>query len=129
MKDYVQYALSTLRVQQSPLLLQFFSPRNIDKIQKSIIRKVKSTSGHQIDRQSDDELYVVMQYIYTTYLKNNHSVDTLNQYTIHEITPMIVSNVQSHFYYLNDISSQPIPMRHAAATSIKGENSLINQEF
>ena len=133
--DYVSQALGSLRVEKNETLCTFFSQRNFDILQKEIAKRVKRFSGHDIDRQSDDSLYVIMQYVYSICITESRkmnkqcSVQKLNEMVIQEVFPMIIENINAYFRYIKDSSSQPVPMGYGEATSIKGENSLSNKIF
>jgi hypothetical protein len=56
----------------TPLNSQFFSLKNLDYLQQAIQDQVFAMSGnkHRIDRQSDDDVKLIMRSYYMTYGRN-----------------------------------------------------------
>ena len=75
------------------LSIQFFSSQNVDIIQNMIQMKVYKQSNNQykISRQSDTELFIIMQSIYNQQSRNmsthvQEQVDELNETVANEAT-------------------------------------------
>ena len=128
---FVNQALNTLRIQSNPLIEKFFSEENVNRIQRLIINNIKD---YCIEKQSDKELLVVMQYMYVNHLNtlcgnDSEIIIKLNKLVVHEIVPMIKENIEQYLIYLKDSTSQPVPLERATSTTIKGSSPLIAQEF
>ena len=130
--QYVRETLLSLNTQNNPTLDMFFSDNNINVIQKSLIQEVKKKTGHSIGRQSCGEIYTVMKYVYVNNAKMmkdlNKEINLLNNFVLHELIPMVSSNVLQYMQYMKDINSMHKPLDYGTATSIKGQNSL-EQKF
>ena len=128
MNTYVHQALLYTNTQPTELLTNYFSDKNIQKIQTKLKNTVKKEIHLSIDNQSCDEIYQVMLYVYRVYGRNvtsvNQEIEYLNNIVIKEISPSVISNVLQYVNYKKDISKPQSVMPHGKATHIKGENSL-----
>lgn len=93
----------------------FFSPENIDLINKQLILTVykKTNKKFVICPQKEEDLIIVMRYVFIEYSRNlpfniQGQIKDLNCTVVGEILPTIVSNVDQKVGYLRDISTQPI---------------------
>jgi len=109
----------------------FFSKHNIDYLQGQIIQRVYQLSGNKfrIGRQSDTELEVVMRSIFLQFSRNDSNdirgqIRQLDQMVVDEVVPGIITAVQQHTKYLEDISQMYTPIDRPAAMSNKGEKTL-----
>lgn len=109
----------------------FFSAENIENIQNLIRYNIyiSSNKQHIIGRQSDTDLVIIMKSLYLTYGKNNpnnikEQVRDLNDLVVQEATSKILSEIQTHLYYLYDASSQPIPISRPTSMSSIGLKTL-----
>jgi len=115
----------------------FFSGDNMEVIQNSIRKNVYERSkpkGYVIDKQSVDELKIIMRAIYLQYARNlpngiAEQVADLNQKVIDWSVPHILSAVDHYFFYINDISHLPIPLAHMQHLSSAGTKSLPANPF
>lgn len=95
----------------------FFSPENITKLQASIRNAVYKKGGYDIDDQSVDELQIIMRSFYLQYGKNLSynipgQIAELNKLVIDWAVPTIVSEIEMHIHYQNDINKLPEPIAH-----------------
>jgi hypothetical protein len=93
----------------------FFSPENIDLINKQLILSVyrKSDKKFVICQQKEEDLIIVMRYVFIEYSRNlpyniQGQIKNLNCIVVGELLPTILSNVDQKVGYLRDISTQPI---------------------
>ncbi len=93
----------------------FFSKENIKLINKQLILTVykKTNNNFLISEQKEDDLVIVMRYIFIEYSRNllyniSGQIKELNCRVISDILPQIITNVEQHIGYLKDISTQPI---------------------
>ena len=114
----------------------FFSMENINLLQSGIRNKIlNDTSGEfNINRQSDDELKIVMRSIYYQYGKNlpenvGKQVLDLNTKVIIWCVPQIISNIKQSQQYIKDISTMPIPLERSVLPSNKGKRVLEITKF
>jgi hypothetical protein len=110
-----------------PTLLStlFFSAENIEIIQNAIRAKVyeMSKKKYKIDKQSYDQIKIIMRSIYLQYSKNfTHSIreqiETLNQYVLDYSVPRVYNELISYMKYRDDISTLPVPQDNPIHISI-----------
>jgi len=110
----------------------FFTRKNMDIVQATIRKEVYRISGpkkYQIDKQDVDEIKTIMRAMYLQYSKNipfnvAGQVQELNDYVIKWSAPRIVSEIDAFHYYLNDISTLPVPLPQPVHMSSAGTKSL-----
>ncbi len=116
----------------TPVSEAFFSRENVELLQTAIRKEVFNRSqpkGYVIDRQSVDELKIIMRAIYYQYARNlptdvPEQVADLNQKVVDWSAPHILSAVDHYFFYLNDISHMPVPLEHSKSLSSAGTRTL-----
>ncbi len=121
----------------TPVSNAFFSAENIERIQILIRKGVYDRSqpkGYVVDKQSVDELKIIMRAIYYQYGRNlprdiAGQVADLNQKVVEWSVPHILSAVDHYFYYLKDISTLPVPLAQPKSLSSAGTRSLPMQPF
>jgi len=96
----------------------FFSPENINKINKRIVEIAykRTMNKIKIPLQNTDDIMVVCRYVWVQYAKHlpdniNEQVEELNCHVINEVMPDLISNIKQKIKYLDDISKphDPIP--------------------
>lgn len=120
------------RVARSPLSDAFFGDANINHLKKLICRQVyqKSNGSYQIDAhaQSTEPLVMNMMTMFLDHAKNlpediPGQVAELNILVIHEMVPVVLSNVQQKLTVIRDQSQQPLVMNHPVNVSSAGTKS------
>ena len=115
----------------------FFSADNVEVIQNNIRKSVYERSkpkGYVIDKQSIEELKIIMRAIFLQYSRNlpNNIAEQaadLNKKVCDWSVPHILSAVDHYFFYINDISHLPIPLAHMQHLSSAGTKSLPSNPF
>lgn len=109
----------------------FLSPENINLVQGLIRYSVWQQSGkkHNIGRQNDDDLLIIMRSIYFQYAKNiqgnyKEQINELNRLVVLEATPRILSEIEAHLNYLEDASTMYTPLEHPTNLSNAGRKQL-----
>ena len=123
--------------EKSPVSQGFFSAGNMEILQNRIRKAVFDRSqpkGYVIDKQSVDELKIIMRAIYLQYARNLPNdvagqVDDLNTKVIDWSVPHILSAVDHYHFYINDISHLPIPLAQPQHLSSAGTRSLPANPF
>jgi hypothetical protein len=123
--------------EKSPVSQGFFSADNVEIIQNQIRKAVFDRSqpkGYVIDKQSADELKIIMRAIYLQYARNlpkdvAAQVEDLNNKVIDWSVPHILSAVDHYHFYINDISHLPIPLAQPQHLSRAGTRSLPANPF
>ena len=119
----------------------FFSKLNILNIQNVIKFNVHKETNYIIDKQSMNELMIIMRAVFLEYsrhpklitpdmpknekdvllMKYKMEVSRLNAIVINQVVPNIVSQLQQYIDYLKDASEQPYYMDKPKNVSIKGQ--------
>lgn len=114
----------------------FFSINNIEKIQLSIIMKVYKDSDNrfQINKQSEQELLIIMRSIYLQYSKNldiniQEQINELNKLVIDWAVENIISNIEQYLSYKKVCSTLPMPLERAQLPTQKGTKTLEIKSF
>lgn len=118
--------------ERTPLSDTFFSRRNFDRLQEAIQAEVYRASGpkkYRIDKQDTDELRMIARALYLQYAKHSPvdiegQVAELNRMVVEWCYPRILSEIDAHFHYLNDISHLPVPLPQPIHLSSAGTKSL-----
>lgn len=123
--------------EKSPVSEKFFSGENVERLQNQIRKEVFERSApknYVIDKQSVEELKIIMRAIYLQYARNLPNdvaaqVADLNKKVCDWSVPHILSAVDHYHFYLNDISHMPVPLPHMQHLSRAGTKSLPAQPF
>ena len=108
-------ALRGMQMNNTPVSIAFFSNKNIARLQKYIRREIfkRSKGEYLLDTDQDEnDLLLVMRATYFEYSRHlptnvDEQVSELNRYTLREIIPGMMTNIEQQMLYLRDIS-QPI---------------------
>ena len=111
----------------TPLNSQFFSNKNLDYLQQAIQEQVFAMSGnkHRIDRQSDDDVKLIMRSYYMTYGRNNpNTVEAdladLNARVIGYSSAKIFSELDFYMFYRQDIAEFAPPIANPTNVHVYG---------
>lgn len=109
----------------------FFSPENIEIIQKMLIMLVYKKTNKEIviAMQSRERLTIVMAWIFDNYSKNlpykiKEQIEELNRITINEILPDLLSNIDQYIGYIRDINNPIRSFDRPLNVSSKGTKTL-----
>jgi hypothetical protein len=128
-KDYYNMAQEALRgiVEESLLSKVFFSEKNMDLIQKRIIRRVFEVTGGQylIEPQDRTDLLVVMRGVYLQQARNyptkiKEQIQELDNLVVDDVVPDIVTKVRQYVGYLKDIYGPREIIARPMNDSVKG---------
>lgn len=110
-------------LQPNALSASFFGNANLDALQRRIQQEIRKRTGYVIDRQSDEQLLIVMRYVYMQSARNTGGaaeVRRLNELVLREVVPQVGAGLAQYLGYLRDASTLPTPIARGQATSIKG---------
>lgn len=131
--DYYNMSQESLRgVQQESMLSKvFFHPKNVDLIQKQLIMYVfRITDGsYLIEKQDEADLQIVMRGIFLQHAKHldtgiREQIRELNNLVVDDVAPGIVSEIKSHFGYLErafgkrEIMDRPMNVSNAGLRTL-----------
>jgi len=124
--DYRQQLVGTIH-KATPLNTVFFSQDNIEKLQKDIHDQVFAMSGgkYRIDRQSDDDLKLIMRSYYLMFSENNpmriaQELADLNGRVVGYAAAKIYSEVDFHKFYLQDLEEFAPAIANPTNVSVYG---------
>ena len=108
----------------------FFSGANIETLQQRISDQVFLMSGnkHRIDRQSDDDLKLIMRSYYLMFGRNNPDnvsgdLADLNARVVGYAAAKIYSELDFYLFYLNDIQDFAPPIAVPMNVKVYGSRS------
>ena len=109
----------------TPLTDAYFSEFNREQIHSKIISAVQAKMGQTIDRQSDQDLQVLMKRVYVNMSRSQYDdirsqIEAMNAQVVKEAVVTISSGVSQQILYMRDISSLHRPMDAPANTSTYG---------
>lgn len=110
-------------LQQTEASRLFFGKANVDTLQKRLQQEIHKRTGLRIDRQSEEQLLIVMRYVFIQSGSNMGGageVARLNELVLAEIVPQVGAGLMQYVDYLRDASTLPAPIPRGQATSIKG---------
>jgi hypothetical protein len=121
--EQIQY-----RHSNTPLNTVFFSEDNMENLQGKIQQAVMEMSGakrYKIDRQSDDDLKMIMRSYYLQYARNNPGevaaeLEDLNNRVIGFASNRIMVEIESYIRYRKDILDFPEPIERPVDVQIYG---------
>lgn len=117
-----------------PVSEMFFGHVNMKHLKKVICDVVYRQSGGKYnltpEAQSDNELLIVMRYIYLEHAKHlpdqiREQVAELNYQVILDLAPRVMSKAQEYLSYMRDHSQQALPMDRPRNVSSAG--TRVNQ--
>ena len=110
-------------LQSSCLSRRFFSQANVDRLQGALREAVRDKTGYVIDRQSDEQMLIVMRYVFMQSSRHeggDREIARLNALVLREIAPQVASGLLQYLAYLKDASTVYTPIPRGEATSVKG---------
>ena len=133
--NYTDDAIKNIH-SESPVASLFFSEHNTNILQDGIRYSVfsQTTPNKVIERQSKNELLIIMRSIYLQYSRNLQTnvveqVRTLNARVIDYAVPTILREMTQFTNYKNDISKLPITLEQPQNVSSKGTAVLFTKEL
>ena len=120
--------------ERSILSNSYFSKNNIELIQNSIRKGVYDKSNQRIliDKQSEDQLILVMRSMYLQYSKNLDTnipkqVEELNSHVLNYCIASVYNEAVSYLKYKEDASVMHRPMQHPIYSN--KTNKTLEQRF
>lgn len=116
----------------SDLSTQFFSVANTERVQQMIQQEVLAKSGgkYKIDRQSDEDLFLIMRSYYLQYARNDPAsvgaeLDSLNFRVVAYASDRIMVEIEAYKYYRKDQENFPDPI--AAPVNVNTYGTRTNE--
>jgi hypothetical protein len=122
------------RLLPSPLSNAFFSDFNRETIHQKLISEIKDQTGYTIDKQNDADIQGLMRKVYINMAGNEYdnvkdNVATMNSKVVEEASQFVLTGVLQQIVYLQDISTNPIPLTIPVNTSTYGNKLPINDRY
>ncbi len=118
-------------MQATPLSTLFFSDANVRALHDGIryLTYKRSSGRYVIDKQDDRQLHYVMRSVYLQHARNDPEgvlaqVRCLNGKVLDYCVPTILTALDAHRHYLDDISKLPVPMDQSVNVSSAGTKVL-----
>lgn len=113
------------RHNETPLNIAFFSQDNIERLHNDIRAAVRQMVNADIDRQSDDDLMLIMRSYYLQYGQNDptrvgEELTELNERVVNFASNRISVEVEAYRYYRKDILDFPAPIANPTNVKIYG---------
>jgi hypothetical protein len=125
MSPFLRHAVGQLKICPSLLSSEFFSQKNISKIQLLIKTKIKSKTGITVQTdQNVEDLLDKMCETYKDYSMNypthiSEQINNLNKILIDSIVPGAITNIKQYLHYIKDITQPLKPMDRPINVSSK----------
>lgn len=128
MKPNENYIFTVTKdLEKTPIMLMFFSMKNVDYLQNMIKKMIYNETGFTIGRQSDEELLIIMRSYYFSDAENlpydyNKQVAKLNYLVLkYAVFHQILPKVKGYNTYLNDNLRTNITFDRSKYVNNKGE--------
>jgi hypothetical protein len=115
---------------ETPLNKIYFSQQNIDFLQSEIQKQVNIMSGgkYNIDRQSEDDIKIIMRSYYLMFGKNDpnfveRELQDLNSRVVGYCSAKIYSEVDFYMFYRNDIADFAAPIANPTNVHVYGSRT------
>jgi len=131
--DYYNMSMDCVKgIQEETILSKvFFSPQNVDLVQKQIIATVyKRTKGaYLIEKQNEEDLQVVMRSMFLQHARHvadhiKEQIQELNNLVTDDVVPNIISEVNQYIGYLDRTFLPRQIMDHPECVSNAGLRTL-----
>ena len=118
--------------QQSVLSKQYFSDKNIKRIQKKIKDEISIRTNFEYrmdDDQDEQDLIIAMTAIFKTHARHlpknpNRQIKRLNNDVIDYIIPDMITSIKQHYSYLKEINEPIKPIMRPMNVSSAGSKTL-----
>ena len=106
--------IQTLQQNPNELSRTFFDPQNMQKIQVSARSSIQQETGLSIDRQDQDDLGMIMRFIYITnvydpYTRIKDQIQMLNERTLDVMLGQIRTGLAARIGYFSTNSAHSPP--------------------
>ena len=135
MSDLGTYAVKPIRLSTpTPLGNAYFSDFNRESLHSSIVAKIKSMTGYEVDRQNDAGLQSLMRVVYTDLVRDPYTdvktqVSAMNAEVLSRATETVSTGMLQQIVYLRDISENRVPEDRPVPTTTYGNKIPSNYKF
>lgn len=131
--DYYDMSRESLRgiTEESIVSKLFFSPKNVDIVQKRIITEVfrRTNGAYLIEKQNEEDLQVIMRSMYIQHVRNKYGhlkeqIEELNNIVVDDIVPNVISEINAYIGYLERAFAPRQILDHPQNVSIIGTKTI-----
>jgi hypothetical protein len=119
-EERVRKILGSVQVPVDAMNARFFSSRHVDDLQATIVSMVYRELGMRIQRQSDDELLIIMRGIYMMLRPTNPTFEDLDARVIKAAMDSIRTNLEVYKTYMDTDKRIQYVMDRGINTNIRG---------
>ena len=117
--------METLKQTTTPLNNLFFSPFNVNLVQRGVRANVKKKTGVSIDYQNSGDMFAIMRVVFISnagdhYSRTCEQVKKMNSIAIDTATEQVTSGLSQYMGYLRDASSTLKLLEYPKNTSTTG---------
>ena len=125
--------METLKQCPTPLNTLYFSPFNVNLVQRAVRENVKKMTGISIDYQNSGDLFALMRVVFISnagdpYASTCSQVQTMNNIAIKQATSQVITGLSSYMGYLRDASAtlnlMNLPQNTSSAGKGMGQNHI-----
>ena len=118
----------------TPLGNAYFSEFNREYLHNSIVGKIKSMTGYEVDRQNDAALQSLMRVVYTDLVRDPYTdvksqVSAMNAEVLSRATETVSTGMLQQIVYLREISENRVPEDRPVPTTTYGNKIPSNYKF
>lgn len=119
---------------KTPLYVAFFSEYNMNVIQDAIIDKTFEYTKQRISKQDARPLTIIMESVYSVNAANPYGnvqdqIKIMNQRVVTECVKQTTMGVSAYTRYINDISTNPMPIGNPVYSSTFGNKIPFNSKL
>lgn len=119
-------------IDPTPVMKEFFSPKNIKRIQKKIKREINRRTGGKFRMEVDQDehkLIVKMRETFEYYSSNIprgivRQTKCLNKHLVDGLVPDMITNIRQYYGYIKDISNPINPIDRPINVNNAGRQTL-----
>jgi len=119
-EERVRKILGSVQVPIDSFNARFFSSRHVDDLQSKIVSMVYNELGMRIERQSDDELLIVMRGVYMLMRPTNPTYEDLDRRVLKAAMDSIRTNLEVYKTYMDTDKRIQYVMDRGINTNIRG---------
>lgn len=131
--DYYDMSMDSVRGTQEETILSkvFFSPQNVDLVQKQLIMEVfrRTNGAYLIEKQREEDLQVVMRSMYFQHARHisddiRGQIRELNNIVVDDLVPNVISQINAYIGYLERAFEPRQILDHPENVSVKGQRTF-----
>jgi hypothetical protein len=119
-EERVRKILGSVQVPADALNAFFFSERHVDDLQNTLLSMIHRELGMRLQRQSDDELLIIMRGIYMLMRPTNPTIEELDARVLRAAMDSIRTNLEVYKTYMDTDKRIQYVMDRGINTNVRG---------